>query len=467
MTLSLFAIFAYVALQIGIGYVISRRIKTEEDYLVAGRSLGYGLTTFTLFATWFGAESCIAAAGAVYASGLYGGSADPFGYGLCILFMGLLLAIPIWRRKITTVADLFRERFSTVVERTAVCLMIPGSMFWAAAQIRAFGQVLSASSGIDVSIMISIAAGIVILYTMFGGLLADAWTDLIQGIVLIAGLGLLFFLIAEREGVEVVQHIQSDQLMLFGGPEVGLLELVENWAIPIVGSLTAAELLSRAIAAKSPQVAQRSAFLASGLYLMVGMIPVTIGLIGVTIKPGLEHPEQLLPLLAQEYLPAFGHALFNGALVSAILSTVDSVLLVAAALFSHNVVIPLRGAMTEHQKVRVSRASVVAFGLMAYVMAMYAEGVYELVEEASAFGSTGLLVVLLCSLFVPWGGPRAAMAALILGFGSWVLGAYVLEVPYPFLASLAAAVGGYLVVAVVEPWWVPARLVPERKRIDP
>ena len=271
MDFMLLAILGYVLMQLGIGAFISRRIKTEEDYLVAGRSLGYGLTTFTLFATWFGAETCIGAAGAIYSDGLSGGSADPFGYGLCILLMGLVFAVPIWKRKLTTLADLFRQRYSTTVERTAIALMIPGSMFWAAAQIRAFGQVLSASSGIDVTMTITIAAGIVIVYTMFGGLLADAWTDLVQGIVLIAGLVTLFVLVAGNQSAGIGVLIQPEQLQLFGGPEVGWLEVLETWAIPVIGSVTAAELLTRAIAARSPKVAQRSAFMAGGVYLLIGL----------------------------------------------------------------------------------------------------------------------------------------------------------------------------------------------------
>ncbi|MDZ4701432.1 MAG: sodium:solute symporter family protein [Rhodothermales bacterium] len=446
----LLAILGYVLMQLGIGAYISRRIKTEEDYLVAGRSLGYGLTTFTLFATWFGAETCIGAAGAIYTDGLSGGSADPFGYALCILLMGLVFAVPIWKRKLTTLADLFRQRYSTTVERTAIALMIPGSMFWAAAQIRAFGQVLSATSGIDVTLTITIAAGIVIVYTMFGGLLADAWTDLVQGIVLIAGLVTLFVIVAGNQSAGIGALIQPEQLQLFGGPEVGWLEVLETWAIPVIGSVTAAELLTRAIAARSPQVAQRSAFMAGGVYLLIGLIPVTIGLIGASLMPGLEDPEQLLPLVARQYLPPVLYALFNGALISAILSTVDSVLLVAASLLSHNIIVPLRPGLTERQKVIIARASVAGFGVLAYIMAIHAEGVYALVEEASAFGSAGLFVIIVCSLFIPWGGVYSAMKALLLGISAWVLGAYVLDTSYPYIVSLLAAGGGYAAAAFVE-----------------
>ncbi|MEO7557886.1 MAG: sodium:solute symporter, partial [Gammaproteobacteria bacterium] len=78
-------IFVYIFAQLAIGMFVSRRIKTESDYLLAGRSLGYGLATFSMFATWFGAEALVGSAGAVYDEGLSGSAADPFGYGLCLI----------------------------------------------------------------------------------------------------------------------------------------------------------------------------------------------------------------------------------------------------------------------------------------------------------------------------------------------------------------------------------------------
>ncbi len=86
------------------------------------------------------------------------------------------------------------------------------------------------------------------------------------------------------------------------------------------------------------------------LYLGVGLIPVALGLAGPTLVPNLEEPEQVVPLLAQQYLSTFGYVLFAGALISAILSTVDSCLLAAASLASHNMVVPLNPSSTKRRK---------------------------------------------------------------------------------------------------------------------
>ncbi len=444
--------------QLVIGVVVSRRIRTEDDYLVAGRSLGYGLATFTIFATWFGAETCIAAAGSVYEHGLAGGSADPFGYGLCILLMGLVFAVPLWRLRLTTLADLFRRRFSPGVERLAVLLMVPTSLLWAAAQIRGFGQVLSAASGLQIQATITLAAGVVIAYTVSGGLLADAWTDLVQGVALIVGLVVLLAALMGDVGVAPLASIDPERLSLVEGGDASFLVTVERWAIPVVGSVVAAELVARIIATRSPQVARRATLAGGATYLLVGLIPVMVGLMGVSLVPNLAEPEQILPHIAQRYLPTFLFVLFAGALVSAILSTVDSALLVAASLVSHNVVVPLRPHMSERGKVTTARIFVALFGVSAYVMAMRAERVYELVEQASAFGSAGIVVVVVFGLFSRRGGARSAFLALWAGVSAWVLGAYLAPVPYPYLTSLAVAAGAYLLSAFLEPGSAPELL---------
>jgi SSS family transporter len=454
----LIGILAYVLVQLLIGVLVSRRIRSESDYLLAGRNIGLPLATFSVFATWFGAETCLGAAGSIYAEGLAGGAADPFGYAICLFLMGLFFAVPLWRRQFTTLADLYRTRFSAGVERLAVFIMVPTSVMWAAAQIRAFGQVIAASSAFDVEVAITAAAVVVIVYTVYGGLLADVITDMVQGIALIIGLAILLFAVAQAAGgfEAAVRSIEPQRLNLLGAPDATPLQIIERWAIPIVGSLLAQELVARMLAARTPQIARRASLLGGGVYLVMGLIPVFIGLVGARLLPGLEEPEQILPLLAQQHLSTFLYVLFAGALISAILSTVDSALLASASLVEHNLVVSLKPGIAEADKVRLARAGVVVFGIVAYVLALHAEGVYALVEEASAFGSAGIFTAAVFGLFTKFGGVHAATAALVAGIALWIAGEYVLHLATPYLVSLAGAVAAYAAFAFTEKARAPA-----------
>jgi len=441
MTPTLTALLLFLCLQFGIGVWISRRIASEGDYLVAGRKLGYTLATFSIFATWFGAETVIGSSASIYNEGISLASAEPFGYGLCLVLMGAFLAKPLWDRGLTTLADLFRQRFGSGVERLAAVLLIPSSVLWAAAQVRAFGQVIASASTVNVELAILLAAVFTVGYTAFGGLLADAVTDVLQGAILTVGLSAMFIAVVIKVGgpMEAASLIVTSSRINLAPSAVGpWYATLEAWAIPVCGSLAGTEVISRVIATRTRTVAQRSALPAGALYIAIGSIPVVIALLGRHLVGTIVDPEQLLPTIARDALPTVLFAVFAGGLVSAILSTVDSTLLVASGLLSHNLVVPLAKLTDERAKVRVARGGVMLFGLIAYALALNAEGVFALVEQASAFGSAGILVTVLFALFTPWGSARTAAATLLGGITVYLLAAAA-ELPTPFLASLGAS----------------------------
>ncbi len=462
MTPHLAALLGYLLLQLAVGAWASRRVRSEDDYLVAGRSLGPGLATLSIFATWFGAETCIGAAGRAHAEGLSSTSAEPFGYGLCLLIMGAVYAVPLWRRKLTTLADLFGRRFSPAVERTAAVLLVPGSVLWAAAQMRGFGHVLTSAAGFDVETAVGLAAGICILYTVFGGLLADATNDFVQGVVLTVGLVVLAGGVVVRLGgaEEAGRALAASAAMVRAGAvSAPLLATLEAWAIPVCGSVLATELVSRIIACRSPEVARRSAFGGGALYLVVGSIPVAAGLLAHRLAVPVADAEQVLPAVARELLPTAGYVLFAGGLVAAILSTVDSTLLVAAGLVSHNLLVPLLRVGSQRTKVLLARAGVAGFGLLAWWLAARAGGVFELVEQASAFGSAGTFVAATFGLFTSWGGPRTALAAIVSAPVVYV-GGVAAGLETPFLASLGVALALYVAGSVLGARAQPAAVGP-------
>jgi len=446
----LLGVLLFIAFQLVLGVAVSRTVRNEEDYLLAGRSLGSGLVCLSVFATWFGAETCISSASGLYEKGLAGGAAEPFGYGLCIIFYGLAFAMPLWRRHLITVADLFRDRFSAGVERLAVLILAVTSMFWAAAQIRAFGQVLSASAGIEVELTITLAAVVAMVYTSLGGLRADVITDVIQGIVIIIGLVvLLVTVVGDLGGLHATWgRVDPDRLNLLESGR-SVWALLETWAIPIFGSVVAQELASRTMAARSGRIARNATLLGGALYLLVGAIPAFLGLIGPSLMPDIGNPEQILPRLAQTYLPTLGYILFAGALISAILSSVDSALLASSALISHNLVLPFCKNAGDRTKVRMARAGVWVCGLVSWGLALSADTIYELVEASSAFGGAGMVVILVFGLFGRRGDHRAAYAALGAAMMAWGLASRIESYPAPYLTSLVLGVIAYCAVAAL------------------
>lgn len=450
MNIVLVSVLGYVLVQFAIGAWVSRRMTSEQDYILAGRSLGPGLVTFSVFASFFGAEAVVAAAGAVYEKGLIGAWIDPFGYGFALVIVALVLALPLWRRGLTTFADLFRMRYGAGVEKLVVLMLLPGSIFWASAQIRAFGQVLSANSSLPLVAAILVAAVLVASYSVVGGLLADAVTDVIQGLALIIGLIILLAMVLwSLGGLEAgLARIPAERLSL-ANAEDSVLKMLEELAIPVCGTIVSVELISRFLGARTGAVAAGGTLAGALVYLVIGIIPVTLGLIGPGVLPGVADSEQIVPRLAEAYMPSSLRIVFVGAIISAILSTVHSALHAPAAQVSHNIVVQAIPGIGPRGKLWAVRLTVMALSILATALALTAERIHDLVETASAFGSAGVFVVAIFALFTRIGGPASAYAALATGMGVWLLARFALALETPYLLALAAAFVSYLAFSVV------------------
>lgn len=444
------AMLCYVAVQFVIGAWVSRRMTSETDYILAGRSLGAGLITFSVFASFFGAEAVVASAGAVYEKGLAGAWVDPIGYAFALLVVGVMLAAPLWRRGLTTFADLFRERYSPAVEKMVVLMLLPGSIFWAAAQIRAFGQVLSANSGLGLHAAITIAALLVAGYSVVGGLLADAVTDVIQGLAVIIGLLVLGACVLQATGgvSAGLARVPVERLHVIEAHHG--LKALEELAIPVCGTIVSVELISRFLGARTASIAASGTVAGAGIYLAIGIVPVLLGLVSPTLLPDVADSEQIVPKLAEAYMPKALSIAFVGAIISAILSTVHSALHAPASQVSHNIVVRLIPRIGPQGKLWAVRLTVMGLSLVAYTLALTSDRIHDLVETASAVGSAGVFVTTVFGLYTGFGGPRAAIAALCAGMAIWALARFGLRAETPYLIALASAVAAYVAIAVLD-----------------
>lgn len=442
MTVFFIFLLLYLGVQFFIVYLISKKIKNEKDYLLGGQQVPTFLLMFSLFATWFGAETCIGTSGEVYEKGISGGRADPFGYTLCLLFLGFFVAKKIWNANYTTLGDFFKNRFDEKTEKLASILLLLSSVVWGAAQFRALSQVISSNTQLPLNLTFGITFVFVVSYSTLGGLLGDIYNDFIQGIILILGLSVLIFTILYAEGSDVLFNQTTERLSFITGDET-IWQRIDRWAAPVLGSLIAQESVSRLLAARSPQVAQRSAYYSSILYIFVGAIPVLLGLLGPAVLPGVADKEQFLTLLSQKYLSLPLQYLVVGALVAAILSTVDSILISGGGILSHNLIIPLIKVPTEKTKLRFNRLGVFTMSFIALTIAWFSEGIYQLVESASYLGTAGLLVVTLFGLWTSFGKAKAALATFLVGLLFHPIADRGLELESPFLLTLCLCVLTY------------------------
>lgn len=447
----LFLLMFYMVVQLGIGYYVSQKIKNSTDFFLAGRNMPVGIITVSLVASWFGAETCVGSSGAVYAHGLSGSRADPFGYSVCLFLMGLLIAGPLWKGGYITLSDFFASRYGGWVEKISAFILIPSSLLWGAAQVRAFGQVLSSTTDIPIDMTIIFCTIFVVFYTFLGGLLGDIINDVIQAVMIFIGLIILLVSVIYWGGFEWSWITEMDaQRLSFLNPEENILQRLDRWAVPIFGGLVTQELISRTLASKSESVARKASFYACFMYLFLGSIPVFLGLIGPKLLPSIPHQEEFLSLLSHKYLNPFTQVLLIGALISAILSTIDSIFLAIAAIASQNIFYKLVHARGEKQKLFIARIMVVIAATISYFIAISANGFYHLVIAASSLGTAGILVITLLGLWTPWGKYWAAGSALIVGLLFFPIAEKFLGLQAPFLATMVVATVSFFIGSLMD-----------------
>ena len=178
----------YMLVLIGIGMWSSRRVKGMNDFLVAGRRLPLWMSTATLLATWFGAGSSMGVAATVYAEGIGGVLADPFGASASLIISGIFIVGMLRRLKCLTVTDIVERKYGKWAGVYTSLWMIPVYIGWLGAQLLGMGTILHVLTGMSILHGTLIGAVVVLVYTFAGGMWAVTLTDVVQVSLIVIGL---------------------------------------------------------------------------------------------------------------------------------------------------------------------------------------------------------------------------------------------------------------------------------------
>lgn len=434
-TIILIGVSIYLVAMLIIGISVARRAGTEEDFIVAGRKLPIWILSATIIATWFGGGTMLGSAGAGYEGGYLAAIADPFGGSLVLILVGFFFVRTFRRMKLLTVVEFFEARFGRIAGIVASVGLILSNIGWTGAMLVAFGHVFQTLTGIPMELGILGGAVIVLGYTTVGGMWAVALTDFVQVIILGIGLIMLLTMVLIDLGgwsaiaPQLPEH--SFRMIPLEHTSEKWLNYLRLWFIFGLADLSAQTLMQRVFAAKSEQVAQNSFYLAGAGYLLLGLIPVTLGIIGSVTMPGLEDPETIIPMLAVEHLHPVAIAIFVGAMLAAIMSSADSALLATASIIGVNIAPMFKPNLDTRQKLLVTRISIPVIGIFAVYVALKVQVVLQLMFDANSFMMAAVTVPFVAGVWWKKSNRTGALTAMGTGFMAWIL----IEWFYPNLAG--------------------------------
>lgn len=462
----------YLVLTLGIGVFAGTRVHNTTDFAVAGRSLPLAMVITTTFATWFGAETVMGIPATFMEDGLGGVVEDPFGASMCLVLVGAFFAARLYKMDLLTIGDYYRQRYGKGVEIFCSIAIILSYLGWVAAQITALGLVFSLLTGgwITPTQGMVMGTGLVLAYVLVGGMMAVAWTDFVQMIVLVCGLSFIAYLAGEQAG-------GSEQVLALAQQRDWLNFLPDNtthdWLFFIaaaitmmLGSIPQQDVFQRVMSAKDANTARTGTMIGGFSYLLFAFVPMFIATAAMVIMPEetaallSDDSQKILPTLILNHMPMIAQILFFGALLSAIMSTSSATLLAPSTSFVENILRNIYPHLTDKQVLLALRISVLVFtgSVLTYAVAMEGTSIYELVSGAYQVPLVGAFVPLVFGLYWKRATTQGAVLSIALGLGTLIWFTFHPTAGEAFpgqLAGLLAALLGMFLGSLGPQWMAP------------
>ena len=467
----------YLTILLFIGLWTFRLTKTQEDYLLAGRKLGPWVTAFSERASGESAWLLLALPGAAIVTGMseiWAVFGIIFGIASSWYLIAEKLRSETEKYNALTIPEYLHRKYrdeSNIIRLFSSIIISFFFLFYVSAQFHASGKVLNSLFKIDPITGISIGALIITLYTILGGFFAVAWTDLVQGALMIGTLivlpitGLIHIIQMDKSIVSgimeaelIFQNYNSSILGGKSGYEAVFLVLAGlSWGLGYLGQ---PHLLIRFMAIRSVKEVHMARKIAI-IWSVPGVVGAfMIGLIAlVYFEPhyfqgsGSADPEKAMPILATQILHPVLAGLFISGAVAAMMSTADSQLLVSASAITEDFIHQfLNVKLSQSTLVHMSRLVIIILAGIAYSIALYSEftekNIFIVVSYAwsglgSAFGPALVLTLW-------WNKTTRAgvLAGLLTGFLTTVIWSNIPILVNLFSERLASFVLSFLAVYV-------------------
>lgn len=431
----------YLVIVLVAGALTYRMTKTQEDFLLAGRSLNVWVATFSERASGESAWLLLGLPAAALAAGLVE-SWTVIGSVLGIAFAWWAVAAPLRRETerlgALTLPEYLAARFGDQGNRirfVATGITLFFYAFYLAAQFSGAGTILSTTFGMDPKWGMLLGAVVIVLYTMAGGFFAVAWTDLLQAIIMLGTLVVLPIVglyELDARGLSIGASLaDAPDLASWTNGKEGLAAFAAilgglSWGFGYCGQ---PHTITRFMSVKDPEQIRVGRIIAVAWAVPAFIGAMLIGLVGIglydimSLTEGGRTTEALMPTMAKDLLPGWLAGIFVSGAIAAMMSTADSQLLVGTSAVAEDVVHRgMKRKLTQAQLLRLSRVVTFGLGLAGFLLALTSDKlIFALVSYAwsglaAAFGPAVIL-----SLHWRRTTGRGVLAGMIVGALSTVI----------------------------------------------
>ncbi len=459
MTTQMWVFVGYFLVVFAIGWYSMRRTRTEEDYWIAGGNLGWFIGGATLAATHTSAGTFVGTIGVMYTAGW------SFGWVLISIPLAYWFVAAVLAPRFTAVKQLtlpaFMEAryYSKKVRGLAAVIVLIATVVYIQAQILAGGLIANIVFGIPTQWGMVAFTLILLAYTVIGGMVAVVYTDAFQLVVMC--LGALFALplaLRQVDGMEnLLALVESAHPLVFTWDTMPATLLFTMGLAFFLGSIATPEKLIRLYAMKDMPTIRRGILFAVVVVTGINLIVFVIALAAIVLFPALPTGDLAMPMVAVAVLPPTLGAIMLAAITSAMMSTVDSLLIVAGSALSvdiyQNLIHP---EVTPKRRLLVDRAGIVIVGSIPVALLLSGVGEGELVQFIvllfTALMATAFVMPVVGGVLWRRATREGAAASMVGGVSvTFLWEAFGSEAIDPVLPGFLASAVLWVVVSLVTP----------------
>ncbi|WP_160725804.1 sodium/proline symporter PutP [Bacillus sp. USDA818B3_A] len=411
-----------------IGYVAAKMTKNLSDYVLGGRRLGAGVAALSAGSSDMSGWLMLGLPGAMYLSG-FGSIWLPIGLAIGAYLNWQFIAKPL--RVYTkvandsiTVPDFFENRFhdsSKILRVVSAIVILVFFTFYTSSSLVGGAILLEKSFGMNYILALWIGAAVIVSYTFFGGFLAASWTDFFQGILMFLALIIIPFVAIHELGgwhdtVQKIGNIGTSYLNVYSGATaVGVISLLA-WGLGYFGQ---PHIIVRFMGIKSTKEIPKARLIGMGWMIISLFGAMFIGFAGIAYfaDAPLKNSETVFIMFSQVLFNPWVSGFLLAAILSAIMSTVDSQLLVSSSALAQDFYKSIfRRNASKKEEMIVGRIAVLGIAIIAILLGYDPNSkVLELVGYAWAGFGAAFGPVIILSLFWKRMTRNGALAGIIVG----------------------------------------------------
>ena len=422
-TQAIIIVVAYLIGMLVVGFIVGKlKIKDSSDYMLAGRRMGLFMVAFSLSANNIGGGSTTGLAQKAF--GYWGMSAIWYVLAASAAMIPLAYFAPKIRQTMAvTIPEVVGRRFGKISSTFTAVLGILSLFCLTSSQIAASGSVVAGLTGIPTNVALVIAGAVVILYTTFGGMIADQISDLVQFAIILVGLAVATPIVIHGCGGwdAISAALPPVQLDFTKIGWVTIIGYIFNYFCTF---LAGPEMVSRFETAKDEKTARQASWVSAILMAAMSIFPTLLGLAALATMPDLaDGGKNAMMAVTTAHAPAFIVGMISAAIICATMSSADSNLLCMSTMIMNDLYLEYGGKKLSDKKIiTYTRACNVIAAVIAMLIAMF--GVPIVTMNTFAFGirCAGPFAAYGLGLIVPKATKNSGILSLFggtIGFCFW------------------------------------------------